>query len=70
VLALGTVAVATGVVAVTDFTAGRAGKDLSSQRLGTAALDGAHRLAMARQQVCGIFLAVGGTVLAEEISQF
>jgi len=70
VLALGAMAVAAGVIAVTDFSAGRAGKDLSAQRLGAAALDGAYGLAMAGQEVRSVFLAVGGSVLAEDISQF
>jgi hypothetical protein len=38
--------------------------------LGTAALDGAHSLAMAGQEVCGVFLVISRTVLAEDISQF
>jgi hypothetical protein len=69
-LALGAMAIATRMVAVTDFAAGRAGKDLSPQRLGTAAFDSAHGLAMAGQQVCGVFLTIGGSVLAEDVSQF
>jgi hypothetical protein len=70
VLALGAMAIAAGVIAVTDFTASRAGKDLSTQRLSAAVLDGAHSLAMTGQEVCGILLAVGGTVLAKDISKF
>ena len=70
VLALGTMAVAAGVIAVADFSTGRTSKDLSTQRLGAAALDGAHGLKVAGQEVCSIFLAVGGAILAEDISQF
>jgi hypothetical protein len=70
VLALGAMAIAAGVIAVADFTAGGTGKNLSTQRLGTAALDGAHSLAMAGQEVCGVFLVISRTVLAEDISQF
>ena len=70
VLALGAMAVAARVVAVADFPAGRTGKDLSTQRFCAAALDGAHSLAVAGQQARGIFLAVGGTVLAEDVCQF
>ena len=70
VLAFGAMAVAAGVITVTDFTTGGAGKDLSTQRWCAAALDGAHCLAVAGQQRCGIFLAIGGSVLAEDVSQF
>ena len=67
-LAFGTMAIAAGVVAVTDITASRAGKDMSTQRVGAAALDGAHGLLVAGQQVWGIFSAIGWSVLAEDVS--
>ena len=70
VLALGAMAIAAGVIAVADFPAGRTGKDLSTQRLSAAALDGAHGLAVAGQEMGSVFLAISGTVLAEDISQF
>ena len=70
VLAFGAVAVAAGVIAVADFTAGRADEDLPTQRLGAATLNGAHSLVVAGQQAGGVFLAIGGTVLAKDISQF
>jgi len=68
VLAFGAMAIAARVITVTDFTAGRAGKDLSTQRFGTAAFNSAHGLAMTGQEACDIFLAIGGSVLAKDIS--
>jgi hypothetical protein len=56
------------VIAVTDFTASRAGKDMSTQRFGAAALDGAHGPLVAGQQAWGIFSAIGWSVLAEDVS--
>jgi len=70
VLALGAMAIAAGVIAVADFPAGQTSKDLSTQRLCTAALDGAHSLAVAGQEVCSVFLTIGGAILAKDISQF
>lgn len=70
VLALGAMAIAAGVIAIADFPADRTSKDLSTQRLCTAALDGAHSLAMAGQEVRGVFLAIGRSILAEDVSQF
>jgi len=58
------------MIAVADFAASRAGKDLSTQRFGTAAFNSAHGPAMAGQQACGIFSAIGGRVLAKDVSQF
>jgi len=60
-------AIAAGVVAVADFTAGRAGKDLSTQHLCAAVLDRAHRLVVAGQEAQGVFLAISGTVLVEDV---
>ena len=70
VLALGAMAVAARVITKADFTAGRAGKDLSTQRLCAAALDSAHSLAMTGQEVSSVFLAISRTVLVKDISQF
>ncbi len=67
VLAFGTTAVATGVVAVADFAAIWAVKDLSAQGLGAAALDGAHSLVVAGQEARGVLLAISWTVLVEDV---
>ena len=58
------------MVAVTDFPAGRAGKDLSTQRFRAAALNRAHGAVVAGQETRGVFLAVGWSVLAEDVCQF
>ena len=70
VLAFWTVAVAAGVVAVLGLVALRAGVDLPTQSWCAALLDGAHGPSMAGEKTIGVFLAVGGTVLAEDICQF
>ena len=70
VLALGAMTVAAGVVAVLSLVALRAGIGLSTQGGGTALLNGAHNLPVTGEQALGILLAIGGTVLAEDVSQF
>jgi len=67
VLALGAVAIAARVITVAGFATGEARVNLSSQRFGAAALDSAHGLAMAGQQMRGVFLAIGRSVLAEDV---
>jgi len=69
-LALWATSVAAGVVAVADFATVWAGKHLSTQRFGSAALNRAHGLVMTGQEARGVFLAIGWTVLAKDISQF
>ena len=66
-LALGAVAVAAGVVTVADFATIWAGKDLSAQRFGTAALDRTHGLIVTGQEAWGVFLAISWTVLVEDV---
>ena len=70
VLALGAMTVAAGVVAVLGLVALRAGIGLSTQGRCAALLDGAHNLPVAGEQALGILLAIGGTELAEDVSQF
>jgi len=70
VLALGAMAIAAGVITVAGFATGSARVNLSAQDFGAAALDGVHGLAMAGQEACGVFLAIGRSVLAEDVSQF
>jgi hypothetical protein len=70
VLAFWTVAVAAGVVAVLGLVALGAGKDLSPQSRCAALLDGAHSPPVAGEQALGVFLAIGGAVLAEDVCQF
>jgi hypothetical protein len=70
VLALGAVTVAARVVAVLGLVALRAGIGLSTQSGGSALLNGAHGPSMAGKQVLGIFLAIGGTILAKDVRQF
>ena len=69
-LALGTMAVAAGVVAVTHFPATGTLKDLSTQGFGATLLDGTHGLAVRRQQVFSVLLPVGGAISAENLGQF
>jgi hypothetical protein len=70
VLAFGTVAIAAGVVAVLDLVALRAGIGLPTQGRCAALLNGAHGSPMAGKQPIGVLLAIGGTVLAEDVGQF
>jgi hypothetical protein len=70
VLTFRAVTVAAGVVAVLGLVALWAGIGLSTQGGGTALLDGAHDLSVAGEQAFGVLLAIGGTVLAEDVSQF
>jgi hypothetical protein len=70
VLALGAVAVAAGVVAVTGFAAGGTTIHLSAQGFCAAALNGAHGLAVRGQQLVGILLAIGRTIAAKDVRQF
>jgi hypothetical protein len=61
-------AIAAGMITVTDFTASRAGKDMSTQCFGAAAFNSAHGPLVAGQQAWGIFSAIGWSVLAEDVS--
>ena len=70
VLALGTVAVLTGVVAVTSFAAILTGVDLPTQNFGAALFDGGHRFEMAGRDASLKLLAIGRAVLAENLGQF
>jgi hypothetical protein len=70
VLALGTVAVAAGMVAVLGLVALWAGEDLSTQGWCAAQLDGAHGPAVTREQAMGVLLAIGRAVAAEDVGQF
>jgi hypothetical protein len=70
VLTLGTVAVAAGMVAVLGLVTSGAGVDLPTQGGCAALLDGAHGPLVAGEQAIGVLLAIGGTVLAEDICQF
>ena len=70
VLALGAMAIAAGMITVAGFATGGARVNLSSQRFGAAALDGVHGLAMAGQEFGCMFLSIGRSVLAEDVSQF
>jgi len=70
VLTFRAVAIAAGVIAVLGLVALRAGIGLSTQSGGTALLNGAHGPPVAGEQAAGVFLAIGGTVLAEDVSQF
>jgi hypothetical protein len=70
VLAFWAVTVAAGVIAVLGLMALRAGEDLPSQCGCAALLNCVHGPTMAGEQALGIFLAVGGTVLAEDVCQF
>ncbi len=70
VLAFWTVAIAAGVVAVLGLVALRAGVDLSTQGGCAAPLNSAHGLPVAGKQALGVLLAIGGTILAEDIGQF
>ena len=70
VLTFRAVAIAAGVIAVLGLVALRAGIGLSTQSGGTALLNGAHGPPVAGEQAAGVLLAIGGTVLAENVSQF
>lgn len=70
VLTFRTVTVAAGVIAVLGLVALRAGVDLSTQSWCAALLDGAHNSPVAGDQAISVFLAVGRTVLAEDVGQF
>ena len=70
VLALGAMTVATGVVAVLGLVALRAGIGLPPQGGCAAPLNSAHGLPVAGEQALGVLLAIGGTILAEDIGQF
>jgi hypothetical protein len=69
-LAFRAVAIAAGMIAVSNFTARGAGIDLPASGFGPAALNGHHRPAMRGQQPSCVFLAVGSSVLAKDIRQF
>jgi len=56
------------MITVTDFTASRAGKDMTTQRFGAAAFNSAHGPLVAGQQAWGIFSVIGWSVLAEDVS--
>ena len=58
------------MVAVLGLVALRAGEDLSTQSWCAALLDGAHGPPMAGEQALGVLLAIGRTVLAEDVGQF
>ena len=70
VLAFWAVTVSAGVIAVLGLMALRAGEDLPSQCGCAALLNCVHGPTVAGEQALGIFLAVGGTVLAEDVCQF
>jgi len=70
VLTLGAMTVAARVVAVLGLVALRAGVDLSTQGRCATALDGVHGPSVAGEQVISELLAIGGTVLAEDVGQF
>jgi hypothetical protein len=55
------------MVTVLHFTTFWASVDLPAQGFGTALFDGAHRLAVAGEDLIGILLAIGRTVLAKYI---
>ena len=69
VLAFGTVAVAAGMVAVLGLVAGGAVIDVSTQGRRTAALDGAHGLALAGRHALVEPSPVLATVLVEDGGQ-
>jgi hypothetical protein len=56
------------MVTVLHLAALRTGIDLPTQGLGPALLDGAHRLAMAGEDLVSVLLAIGRPVLAKDIS--
>jgi hypothetical protein len=70
ILALGTVAVATGVVAVLQFLTMRTAIDLSTQGWRTTLLHRPHGLEVSARHAAGVLLAVGRTILAKDIRQF
>jgi hypothetical protein len=70
ILAFWTVAMSTGVIAVLGLVALRAGEDLPAQNRCAALLDGAHGPPVAGEKTIGVFLAVDGAVLAEDVCQF
>jgi hypothetical protein len=70
VLTFRAVTVAAGVVAVLGLVALGAGEDLSPQSWCAALLYSAHGPSVAGDQAIGVFLAVGGAVLAEDVCQF
>lgn len=70
VLTFRAVTVAARVVAVLGLVALRAGEDLATQGWCAALLYSAHSPSVAGEQVIGVFLAIGGTVLAEDVCQF
>jgi hypothetical protein len=67
ILAFWAVPVAAGMVTVLHLAALRTGIDLPTQGLGPALLDGAHRLAMAGEDLVSVLLAIGRPVLAKDL---
>ena len=68
-LALWTMAVLAGVVAVLDLFAIRANVNVTAKCLGTAVLDIPHRPAVAGRYPASIPRSVGRTMLAEDLRQ-
>src|SRR5512137_1118030 len=70
VLALWTMAIAAGVVAVAHLAALRTRVELPAEGLGPAGLNGAHGPAVTGEQAIVVLLAIGWTVAAEDLCQF
>jgi len=66
VLALGTVAITAGVIAVKDLIAGRAGIDMPAQRLGPTRFNICHRLQMTGRHPVTELFPVGRAMLTED----
>jgi hypothetical protein len=67
VLALGAVAIATGMILVLGLTTGLTSIDLPSQERGATAFNGAHRLAVAGQYLVPILGSILGSVTAKDV---
>ena len=63
-------AVAARMVAVLKFMTGRTAKNLPTQALGAAMLNGPHGLTVTGKEFVCIFFSVDGAIRSKEISQF
>jgi hypothetical protein len=62
--------VAARVIAVLKLVAMGTAKDLSTQALGAAVLNGPHGLTMRGEKFVGIFFSIFSAILPKEIGQF
>ena len=70
ILAFGTMAVAAGMVTVLQLLTVRAAINLSAQCCGATLFNCPHHFEVGGRHLAGVLLAIGRTILAEDVRQF